>query len=125
MTDNVVPFPKQTPKRAARALPEETKETLDKNKAIYLDSAANQISVALLNSLAVCGIDIFDPEFGKDFNVTTEFIRSTMYRNCHIIHPLQDLMSDITENRAIYFGEEDEVAEFLTYEDIDNDPDFF
>ena len=129
MTDNVVQFPIHAIKSIENALSEPDKQDLQMNKQRYLDASVDQIGVALMNSFAMIGINVFDQKCGEDFSIVMEMIRCAMYRNVDIDHPLHSLMDDMYENQAGYFGDEElpdyfdeEFEEYLQNEE--EDPDF-
>jgi len=67
-----------------------------KNKEKFVERIVEHYGVQLLNKLAMRGFDVEDPKFMYDYIFTMETLRSCLYRNVGITHPLQKL-SDRSE----------------------------
>lgn len=68
-----------------------------KNKERFVERILEHYGVQLLNKLAMHGFDIENEKFMYDYIFTMETLRSCLYRNVGISHPLQRL-SDSSES---------------------------
>lgn len=68
-----------------------------KNKEKFVERVVGHYGTQLLNKLAMHGFDVEDPKFMYDYIFAMETLRSCLYRNVGITHPLQKL-SDKSES---------------------------
>tara|TARA_Y100000296_G_C5010388_1_gene174777 strand:+ start:29 stop:412 length:384 start_codon:yes stop_codon:yes gene_type:complete len=121
----VVNFPSDKIVNLEKTLSKSDRETLKDNKQQYLDKVNEQITIGILNSMAMVGLNIFDKKFGEDLFMIMEQIKAMMYRNAKLNHSLQDLLSDMFQNKTKYFGEnelikiEDDFEKYILNEETD------
>ena len=73
------------------------KERLKRNKQRFVENVVHHYGIQLINKLALHGFDVDDPTFMYDYIFAMETVRSCLYRNVGIFHPLQKL-SDNSES---------------------------
>lgn len=103
---NVFEFPKSKIVREVAPNIEEVEKAKEKGKQKYADGIVAEVATGLLAELENYGIDLEDEKgnFSKDFLFLTDVLKSVIYRNMELKHPLQ---SFVDENVAIFDNEED------------------
>ena len=91
MSDNILKFPQDRVIRKVAQNSNEEKETVQRNKAKFVERILDHYGIALINKLAFHGFDPEDDKFMYDYIFTMETLRSCLYRNVGLSHPLQQL----------------------------------
>ena len=102
---NVFEFPKDKIVRDVPINIEEIEKAKEKGKKQYADSILSEVSAGLLAELENYGIELEDDKavLSKDFLFLTDVLKSIIYRNMNIDHPLHSFVDD---NVAIFNTEE-------------------
>jgi hypothetical protein len=108
---NVFEFPKSKIVRDVPINIEEIEKAKEKGKKQYADGIVSEIGSGLIAELENYGIDLDDEEGGlnKDFLFLTDVLKSVVYRNMNIDHPLHTFVDD---NVSI-FENEDEFKKYI------------
>ena len=108
---NVFKFPESKIVREVPLNIEEIEKAKEKGKKQYADSIVAEVGAGLLAELENYGIELDDEKgsLSKDFLFMTDVLKSIVYRNMNIDHPLHNF---VDENVSI-FSDEDEYKEFL------------
>lgn len=108
---NVFEFPKSKIVRDVPLNIEEIEKAKEKGKKQYADSIVAEVGAGLLAELENYGIELDDEKGGlsKDFLFMTDVLKSIVYRNMNIDHPLH---SFVDENVSI-FTDEKEFEKYL------------
>ena len=103
---NVFEFPKCKIVREVQPNIEEIEKAKEKGKQNFADGIVAEVATGLLGELENYGIDIEDERgaVNKDFLFLTDVLKSVIYRNMYLKHPLHDF---VDENVAIFTNEED------------------
>ena len=90
---------------------EEVEKAKEKGKQKYADGIVAEVATGLLAELENYGIDLENEEgkFNKDFLFLTDVLKSVIYRNMDLKHPLHEF---VDENVAI-FDDEEEFKKYL------------
>lgn len=112
---NIVEFPKNKIFRDAPVNLELIEKAKEKATINFADSVTDTMIDTLLEGLDNFGIDTEEEAFIKDFSLTVDSIRATIYRSLGINHNLHSFIDDNVKliNR--------ETGELLTPEEIDNE----
>jgi len=91
MTENIVEFPRHRIVRehAGIACIEQVKE---KSKQTYAESVSDDLIGALLEEMENMGIDTTTDSFIKDFSMTVDSMRATIYRSFGVPHHLHEFI---------------------------------
>lgn len=102
----VVQFPKDKIIREVHPNIDEIEKAKEKGRQNYADGIVAEVATGLLAELENYGIDLEDDKgkFSKDFLFLTDVLKSVIYRNMELKHPLHDF---VEENVAIFDNEED------------------
>lgn len=117
---NVIKFPKENLRvTATENSLSEVQDKIEDAKIKYINNLVDQHCSALLSHISLSGFDIERDDFMKDFAFTVETVRSSMYRNMGITHPLHE---QIDEAMEVVETEEDEDGSFpsVMFEDDDD-----
>ena len=96
--DNVIQFPLSIEQREKLATDFENDESqsavgsIHLNKVAFIDELLEGTTVPLLNQYASHGIDIKDKRFQVDFRYAIDCMKSAIYRQLGLSHPIQDVM---------------------------------
>ena len=96
--DNVIQFPLSIEQREKLATDFENNESqsavgsIRLNKVAFIDELLEGTTVPLLNQYASHGIDIKDKKFQVDFRYAIDCMKSAIYRQMGLSHPIQDVM---------------------------------
>ena len=96
--DNVIEFPLSSERREELALEFENQESqsavgsIHLNKVAFVDELLEGTTVPLLNQYASHGIDIKHKRFQVDFRYAIDCMKSAIYRQLGLSHPIQDVM---------------------------------
>lgn len=96
MSDNILQFPKDRIIRKIAQTNNEDIENVARNKAKFVERILDHYGIALINKLAIHGFNPEDDKFMYDYIFAMETLRSCLYRNVGLAHPLQQL-SDKSE----------------------------
>lgn len=103
---NVFEFPKSKIVREVPPNIEEIEKAKEKGKKQYADGIVSEVAAGLLAELENYGIELDDDKgvLSKDFLFLTDVLKSVIYRNMHIEHPLHGFVDD---NVSIFDNEAD------------------
>ena len=103
---NVFEFPKNKIVREVHPNIEEVEKAKEKGKQKYADGIVAEVATGLLAELENYGIELEDEKGNtvKDFLFLTDVLKSVIYRNMEIKHPLHEFVDD---NISIFDNEED------------------
>lgn len=103
---NVFEFPKSKIVREVPPNIEEIEAAKEKGKQNYADGIVAEVATGLLGELENYGIELEDEKgtMSKDFLFLTDVLKSVIYRNMDLKHPLHDF---VDENVAIFTNETD------------------
>ncbi len=96
--DNVIQFPLSPERTKELALDFQNQESqtvtgsIHLNKVAFVDELLEATTVPLLNQYASHGIDIKDKRFQIDFRYAIDCMKSAVYRQLGLDHPIQDVM---------------------------------
>ena len=62
------------------------------NKVAFVDELLEMTTVPVLNQYASHGVNIKDKNFQKDFRYALDCMKSAIYRQIGLSHPIQDVM---------------------------------
>lgn len=96
---NVIKFPKQSKDISPKSIDEVIKN-IEEFKELHVDEALDIIVPLLFNQISVIGFnnyDVDDPEYDKMVALLIEAIKSFMYKNHGMKHPLQELAVGLFE----------------------------
>lgn len=104
MKDNVIPFPISSERQ--KELAEEYEDTqsnassdpLHINKVAFVEELLQLTTVPLLNQYASHGVDIKDKKFQVDFRYAIDCMKSAVYRQIGLHHPIQDVMNYVLDD---------------------------
>ena len=91
---NVVDFPKS---KIVREIPiniEAVEAAKEKGLQNFCDSVVDDMLESMVSDLENYGIDIDDESFMKDFSLTVDSLRATVYRSFGINHNLHDFIDN-------------------------------
>lgn len=100
MTENVLVFPKDKIVREAPLDDETVKEHRSRGLKNFCDSIAEELITIMVTEMSNYGIDVEEEQFMRDFSLTAESLRATLYRSMeipHSLHPFIDNHLDIRE----------------------------
>ncbi|MAG27079.1 hypothetical protein CMI47_16190 [Candidatus Pacearchaeota archaeon] len=101
MKDNIIPFPISSDRQKELAETYESTQSnssidpLHINKVAFVEELLQMTTVPLLNQYASHGIDIKDKRFQVDFRYAIDCMKSAIYRQLGLQHPIQDVMDYI------------------------------
>lgn len=103
---NVFKFPESKIVREVPINIEEIEAAKEKGKQKYADGIVAEVATGLLAELENYGIELEDEKgaMSKDFLFLTDVLKSVIYRNMDLEHPLHDFVDD---NVAIFTNETD------------------
>ena len=103
---NVFEFPKSKIVREVPPNVEEVEKAREKGKQKYADGIVAEVATGLLGELENYGIELEDEKgnMSKDFLFLTDVLKSVIYRNMEMSHPLH---SFVDENVSIFDNEEE------------------
>ena len=96
MMADILKFPEDKIKRVQYSSTED-EDSFKKNKQKFVEKLVEHYGIQLLNKLAMHGFDVEDNSFMYDYIFSMEALKSCLYRNVGLEHPLQRL-SDMSEN---------------------------
>lgn len=108
---NVFKFPESKIVREVPINIEEIEKAKEKGKKQYADGIVTEVAAGLLAELENYGIELDDEKgaLSKDFLFMTDVLKSIVYRNMNIEHPLHNF---VDENVSI-FENEDEFKKYV------------
>jgi hypothetical protein len=103
---NIFKFPENKIVREIPPQIEEIEKAKEKGKQNYADGIVAEVATGLLAELENYGIELEDEKGNtvKDFLFLTDVLKSVIYRNMEIKHPLHEFVDD---NVSIFDNEED------------------
>lgn len=115
MMADVIQFPlnKSAPANRNKSLSEDELETIFERKKIVIDDLVDHYATNLINKLAMHGFDVDSQDFIYDYAFMVEALRSTLYRDVGLKHPVQDVSDNARgayENDYYYEDDEDDPA---------------
>lgn len=126
MSDNVLEFPADRIVRKIAQTSDEEKKNVARNKAKFVERILDHYGIALINKLAVHGFNPEDDKFMYDYIFTMETLRSCLYRNVGLYHPLQKLSDhseEIVHNSELTLEAQGELFDDETFERMKDDED--
>ena len=93
MTQNVVEFPKSRIIREHAGV-EYVEKAKEKSKLNFAESVSDDLVDALLEEIESMGIDTNSDQFVKDFSMTVDTLRATVYRTLDVPHHLHDFIDN-------------------------------
>lgn len=107
----IVNFPTNRIVREVQPNIEEVEKAKEKGRQNYADGIVAEVATGLLAELENYGIELEDEKGRtvKDFLFLTDVLKSVIYRNMDLSHPLHDFVDD---NVAI-FSDEEEFKKYL------------
>jgi len=107
----IVNFPTNRIVREVQPNIEEVEKAKEKGRQKYADGIVAEVATGLLAELENYGIELEDEKgkMSKDFLFLTDVLKSVIYRNMDLTHPLH---SFVDENVAI-FDDEEEFKKYL------------
>jgi len=117
---NVIKFPKENPRHNENSI-EGVQKKIDEAKEKYINNLVDQHCSQLLASISFSGMDIEREDFMKDFAFTVETVRSSMYRNMGLYHPLHEQIDEAVPLTDM--EEEDDEGSFpsMIFDDDDDE----
>lgn len=114
MKENIVEFPRHRIVRefAGSEFLEQAKE---KSKQNFAESLSDDLVTVLLTEMENIGIDTSTDKFMKDFSMTVDSLRATVYRSFDVPHHLHAF---IDKNVKMINRETGEPIDFLTDDEI-------
>lgn len=91
MTENIVEFPRHRIVREHAGI-EYIEQVKEKSKQTYAESVTDDLIGALLEEIENIGVDTTTDEFMKDFSMTVDSLRATIYRSFDVPHHLHDFI---------------------------------
>jgi hypothetical protein len=103
---NVFEFPKSKIFREVQPNIEEVEKAKEKGKQKFADGIVAEVATGLMAELENYGIELEDEKGNtvKDFLFLTDVLKSVIYRNMELSHPLHEIVDD---NVSIFDNEED------------------
>ena len=103
---NVFKFPESKIVREVPVNIEEIEKAKEKGKQKYADGIVAEVATGLLAEMENYGIELEDDagNMSKDFLFLTDVLKSVIYRNMELTHPLH---SFVDENVSIFDNEEE------------------
>ena len=104
MKDNIIPFPFSPERQKELADDYEDSQSnsisdpLHINKVAFVEELLQLTTVPLLNQYASHGVDIKDKRFQVDFKYAIDCMKSAIYRQLGLNHPIQDVMDYVLED---------------------------
>ena len=98
MKDNIIEFPLTEERQKELASQYEIGESISAvsdmhlNKVAFVDELLELTTVPLLNQYASHGVNIKDKKFQIDFRYALDCMKSAIYRQIGLSHPIQDVM---------------------------------
>jgi hypothetical protein len=92
--DKVVQFPKHKIVREAPVDIEALTKAKEKGIQNFADSVTNDIIGYVIGDLENYGIDVESEQFIKDFSLTADSLRATVYRTFELQHNLHDFIDN-------------------------------
>lgn len=93
---NILEFPKNKIIRDVPVNVEVIEKAKEKAIASFADQVVGSIVENLLEQLDSVGVDTSNDEFFKDFSLTIDSVRSTVYRHFKMTHHLHELIDNGT-----------------------------
>lgn len=118
---NVFKFPESKIVREVPVAVEEIEKAKEKSKINYADSIVSEVCAGLYAELENYGIDVDDESgniLSKDFLFLTDVLKSVIYRNMGLTHPLH---SFVDENVSVFTDEKAYKEHLEQMEDTDAD----
>jgi hypothetical protein len=91
MTKNIVEFPKSKIVREVNN-DEAINEAKARSRSSYAENLADDLVSSLLQEMEDLGIDTSTHEFIKDFSLTVDSLRATVYRTFDVEHHLHEFI---------------------------------
>jgi len=92
--DNVVQFPKGNPVNPIKV---DNSGGIAREHMIFTDNLVEALVVNMIHNMAENGIDTDHPDFMRDIAFIVELIKSMIYREGGLDHPLQDFTKVFVE----------------------------
>lgn len=91
MKENVVEFPRHRIVREYAGL-EYVEQVKEKSKQNFAEGLSDELVTTLLTEMENIGIDTSTDKFMKDFSMTVDALRATVYRSLDVPHHLHDFI---------------------------------
>ena len=90
---NVIKFPKNNPKVEIKI---DNKAHEIRENIIFTENLCEALVVNMIHNMAENGMNVDNENFIRDTSVIIELVKSTIYRDLGMIHPLQELVESLT-----------------------------
>ena len=90
---NIIKFPKKNPKVGIVV---DNKAHEIRENIIFTENLCEALVVNMIHNMAENGMNVDAETFIRDTSVIIEMVKSTIYRDLGMIHPLQDLVETLT-----------------------------
>ena len=117
MTENVVEFPRHRIVREYAGITENDQtivEFKERSRKSYADGISDDLIGALLEEMENVGIDTNQDSFIKDFSMTVDSLRATVYRTFDVEHHLHNFIDKNVKMINRETGEPIELEEEIT-----------
>jgi molecular chaperone GrpE (heat shock protein) len=113
MTENIVEFPRHRIVREYAGV-EYIEQVKEKSKQNFAESVADDLISALLDEIDNMGIDTTSDSFMKDFSMTVDSLRATVYRTFDVEHHLHSFIDKNVKMINRETGEQIDIEEEIT-----------
>lgn len=96
ITNTIIQFPKGRIIRTP--IPATLKDNINKTKKNYINKMIEESASNLAKYLSMSGINITSEEFQKNYALSIECLRSTVYKTFDLTHPLQQPMKNMIDS---------------------------
>tara|TARA_B100000900_G_C20109691_1_gene525395 strand:+ start:57 stop:449 length:393 start_codon:yes stop_codon:yes gene_type:complete len=90
---NIIKFPKKNPKVGIVV---DNKAHEIRENIIFTENLCEALVVNMIHNMAENGMNVDAETFIRDTSVIIEMVKSTIYRDLGMIHPLQELVESLT-----------------------------
>ena len=90
---NIIKFPKKSPKVGIVV---DNKAHEIRENIIFTENLCEALVVNMIHNMAENGMNVDAETFIRDTSVIIEMVKSTIYRDLGMIHPLQELVESLT-----------------------------
>ncbi len=90
---NIIKFPKNNPKVAIKI---DNKAHEIRENIIFTENLCEALVVNMIHNMSENGMNVDGENFIRDTSVIIELVKSTIYRDLGMVHPLQELVETLT-----------------------------
>ena len=90
---NIIKFPKNNPKVAIKI---DNKANEIRENIIFTENLCEALVVNMIHNMSENGMNVDGENFIRDTSVIIELVKSTIYRDLGMTHPLQELVETLT-----------------------------